>query len=587
MFNESTMSVVAPIAQQLTAGNLMLEVKAPEYPLAVLTSALTNPVEPNQVGFSHELAVSTEDAFEAANEVPAAHATEEYATIATRMKEGMQAITYNARNRIVPAIQALVEAYTQRQQNNVAPTIEINVFEYDPVHSDPRLVNHISSRYAQVALKPSYRSFLMGEMSPEKIIEMVATNNPHMDQVEATDWLLKMGAVRISALWSELFGKSRELVPNQLEFLAPHRLPFTTDEITLAYCLVGHFIENPEDVIGESVSLEEWSQAMLGLHQLFGAYLLRAYQRRIDAIKRKQIVLSSVGQNPVETRTVSVMVNGEVYREWLEQGGEVEALLGAAVYAPQYTTAAHFEQGGAVVADRWRKLYPLIRQACIDNAARKRRQDIQALMLSGSRVTGEYLPNISYAELQEHTTAALKQVSEADLDNPYMVFAKVVCMVYFPNPIYYQFLEAMNRYSAIHQGVDARELATWALIDVAACWLADQVQVCSFEPNVDPNATLPQPEATQEGEAEQAENSDVISAVEGGLSQPDQEEGEVEEKAVEESEVEEQSETEESETEEPTETEEPAEGEEEAEEQEESASTESFDPNSRFGRYLQ
>jgi hypothetical protein len=518
MFKESTLAVVAPLAQSLTESGRRLTVKLEEYPLAIVANGYSNPVQPNQTAYSHELAVSTEALIDQANTQIAENTVEEFEHLAELMAKGMKTIVFNCRNVIVPAVEALVKKFEAVKDKGMAPQLEISVFNYHAVHSDPRLVNHVADRYTGVQAKPAYQSFLIAQPSVEQIIEMVANQNPHLDAEQVTEWLLTVGADKIKQVWHQLFGISRSLTVDRLEFMASHKLPFTVDEVALAYLLTGHLIENPLDVQGESVDIDSWSHVMTILHQLFGAQLFKAYDRRAYMVKRGQVVLHTEAKDPVKTRTVLITVNGDTYPEWLERGGEVEALLGAAVYAPNVVTRDQLDDQAEVLASRWRKLYPLIRQACLDVATRNTRRYVQELMLTPDRDLMELLPEIGADELREHVMAAMAQVTEEKLMSPFTLFAELICRVYFPNPVYFEFLQAMNHYARIHPDATGRELAAPSLIQIAADWLAGQIKVEDFTPIVDdvPVGPVTQPDEAEATEADAVEEpSEVESAVEG------------------------------------------------------------------------
>lgn len=485
MFKDSTLPVVTPVAQSITESNRRLVVKNDQYPLAVVASMYANPVEPNGTAFDQNLAVATEALVESANAVMPENASEEYQRITNLLGNSLRSITFNARNQIVPTVDALVERYNQRSGEIMAPKLEVRVFDYHDIHNDPRLVNHVMENYAQVQVKPSYRSFLLPEASAEQIISLVAQNNPHLDQEQVTDWLLHVTPDKLTGVWRSLFGQSRSLDPNKLDFLIVARLPETIDEIAVAYCLTGHLAEHPVEEPGESVALEEWSRALLELHQLFGAYLVHAYQMRAQAIQEQKLIIDAQARNPVANRSVSVLVNGDVYRDWLEAGGEVELLLGAAVYAPNLTTAPQLQERHDLI-EQWHKLYPLIHDACLDHAVRQKRQIMEELLMHTGGEVNTLLPPIDYKELVEHVPVAMRQLSEEDLENPYLAFTKVVCQVYYPTGSYLNFLKAMNGMAKDHPGNSGRELALRALIEVTADWLAEQIKVETFTPLVKP-----------------------------------------------------------------------------------------------------
>lgn len=541
MYQPNTLSSVAPLAQALTQANLVLSVAEPSYPLQAMMNAYGNPVEGDQRALSETAMQVAQEDFEEANTAPTDEDGAVVDRLAKLMSSGMLAIMHNTRNVIVPAVNAYTDAFNARQANGVQPKIEISVFNYDPVHDEPRLVNHVANRYGQVTMRPTYRSFMLPKASAEQIIEMVSNNNPHLDPPQVVEWLLKVGADTINSVWTQLFSTG-SIDPLKLNLAQRHRLPFCIDEVLLAYCLVGHLANNPTDVQGESVDLSEWTVSMQKMHEYFGALLLTAYTRRADQLKREVLVLKSNGEDPIGRRTVEVVANGDTYGLWLEQGGDVQVLLGGAIMNPSATRAPDFAQHSAAFLAKWLQVYPLLCQALADDVVRKRREDLLVIMSSPNKDVATVLPQIAYSELVERLRATLRQVRDKDFENVYLVVTKLVCEAYFPNPVYASFLAEMELAAKIHGGSDVRSLAAVALIAVGGDWLRSQIHVADYEQFVNPNLPALEPQDNGQSQSTPVEGEGVISnetqeladtqavaegAVEEGLGAPTDGEAEV------------------------------------------------------------
>ena len=512
MFSTSSPRIVAPLAQALTESNRAVALRSSDLPLAAACESYTNHAEANKVAYSHRLATVSQEDFIADNAVPTMTQEAGFERQVELMAAGLKGITYTARNVIIPAVDQLTEAYLNRQSVHQAPEIKLVVWKYAAVHNEPGLVNHIQTRYARVAVQREYKTFMLGQKSAEAIIEMAATNNPHLDQESVTQWLLGMGAERITAVWQALFNTMRVFSPNMLEFTQVHRLPQTSDELLLAYCLCGHLMENPVDDAGESAGIEEWTNALQVLHEYFGTLLLRAYERRVDDARRGILVYRNQAVEPIKTLTVRVEVNGDIYAGFAERGLTAEAILGAAVYESHMRSGEDLLQIKDTLTQRWNRLYPLMRQAAADRAQAQRRQDIVKTVRSEFGALPEQLTGEAAWEeevLMAKLTDAVRSLNAEDLENPFALFAKVVCQLFYTNPIYHEFLLAFRTYSVKHPEASARELALYSLIEVSAIWLASQGQVIPFTPQVDPNAVLPETEVVVSAEEEAKAEGEV------------------------------------------------------------------------------
>ena len=256
--------------------------------------------------------------------------------------------------------------------------------------------------------------------------------------------------------------------------------------ITLAYFLCGHYMENPQVVQGMDVSGPEWTIVMQMMHECFGFYLGRAYLNRLDMRERGELILRNEATNPIETRRAVVIVNNDVSAPWLNAGGDIQAILGAAVENPGITNVEAISKNSDAYVRRWLSIYPLIKQAAIDYADRHIRNDVITTFLRMARETS--LKDITVDEVDLRMQAAMRTLSRDDLRNAYKTFSTLIVEVYYPNSNYKAFLEAIDEYGEDFPGATIRELNTQAIITLTAIFLAKQVKSEKFEPEIDPNA---------------------------------------------------------------------------------------------------
>ncbi|QEM41939.1 hypothetical protein [Pseudomonas phage vB_PaeM_PS119XW] len=510
MFNPETLDAVRDAAQAFTEQERVLTIPNPEFPLAVYADGFNCETEGNKVAMSDELAASVEAHFVESNVEAPENVNEEREAIISNMHTAIAKIQFNTQNVIIPAIKAMATDYASRQNVSSQADCDVSTFNYDPIHNDPRLVNHIQTRYAKVRPLPEYRTFMLRPVDAATIIEMVSINNPHLDQEQVTEWALKIPAQRVENVWSELFGTARGLTVSNLSFINPNAFPFNLDELTLAYFICGHYIENPQEVPGESVTSEEWEQTVRLLHEMLGFYIIRAYENRLEMRESNTLVLRYEAHRPVENRRVLVTLNGDVAESWLVKGGSVEALLGAAIDGGNVVHAQGIDARADHYIKRWTATYPLIKQAALDYAESRRRQDVIDTFLAHC---GEGpLREMNIGNVRELLATAMRFVRREDLDNPYCVFSNLICRTYYTEPMYKLYLDTIDEYGQNFPGAELRELNTQALISLIAIFQAQQIKVETFNPDVDPNATLPEPEEVPE-EITEPTSEEVADAV--------------------------------------------------------------------------
>jgi len=485
----ASVKIVSPVARALTEGRRMAVLKSMFAPVSEVVRSLQNPVRPNLLAFSTRIALESEDQVAGANEILVGADQAAIGDQVGNLVRAVNAMTFTARNVIVPTVDALVNQYLNRQAASNQPNVSVNVFKYNDVHSEPALVNHVSSKYSDVMARPEYRSFILQQLSAEGIVTLVSEKNPHLDRAQVIEWLLEMGADRIAAVWTKLFGTSRTFDFTTASWMHPSNWPMQVDELLLAYCLTGSMLEEPREVIGESVDLAEWERAMGVLHELIGSKLLQAYTYRAQDAKNQRLIITSDAKDAMRTGVVAVLVNGDVYNGWLSAGGDIQALLGAAIYEPALKTATALAPVAADLSARWSKYYPVLRQACVDNCVRGRRRDVATVFLSSSIPSVEGLPAIDQGVAQQRLDAELRSVQDDQYDKPFQLFAELVCRVYYPTqPLYVGFMRSMDRYAKIHPEATGRELAVEASLELIATWLCSQIDTVGYTPVVDPSA---------------------------------------------------------------------------------------------------
>lgn len=483
-----TLDVVRDAAQILTRDGKVLTFASAEYPLAVFadTYNVDEPAQP--VELTDELTASVEDHFEEVNEdtLPSTDTSREALIENTHL--GLSKTLFTTNNVIIPAIKDMHSYFAGLQSRTSQPEYRVEPFVYANIHDSAILVNHVNTRYTTVRPQQEYVTYRLNPISADSIIEAVAVNNPHLEQEEVTEWCLTLGADKIEAVWNSLFGQGGSVSINGLSYMTLQAAPFNVDEIALAYFICGHYMDNPQQVPGQEVTLEEWTVKMHLLHECFGFYLGRAYQFRMEQRETGELILRNEAIRPIETRRAVVIVNNDVSAPWLAAGGDIQAVLGAAVDNPGITHLEQIEKNRETYIKRWMAIYPLIKQAAIDYADRSIRSDVIDTFLRMGRETA--LKDMHVDQLDQRMQASLRELDRNDLKNPYKTFATLIVDVYFPNSNYKMFLEAIDEYGQDFPAATLRELNTQAIITLTAIFLAKQIKVEGYIADIDPNAVI-------------------------------------------------------------------------------------------------
>lgn len=488
---------VKATAQAYTYQGKVLNFINPNFPLAVFADGYLTETEATEQPVSQALVTSVESHFETDNSNVPESVEDEREAIIANTRAGIAHLQYNTHNVLIPAIKAMCNSYTELQTTVLQPDIEVETFTVSRLYQDSDLTNHLESSYSRYQTQREYRTFMLEASDAPAIIDLVTHNNPHITREAGFEWALAIGAEKTVGVWNALFSGGRNLSLSQLPFLRLGNAPFNLDEITLAYFILGALRNTPQDiVVGESVSLEDWNSVMSELHSALGRSLLGALQQRAEARDAGTLVLRSSVTN-IEGRAgnkrIRVILNGDVATEWLANN-TVEAILGAAVSNPNLVTTAQLSAEKEKLVAVWNNTYPLLKQATLDYANLSRRESVIKAFTTHVDLLAPMFDVTLDDGLQERISVAIRQLDHKLLDNHFMMFTELACKVTDSDNIFRQYLEAIDEYSNTFPNATDRELETQAMITVVAVYLAAQINVATYKPEIDETAAE-EPEA--------------------------------------------------------------------------------------------
>lgn len=486
MYQSETLDAVRDGAQQLTREGKVLTLGNPEFPLAVFADTYQVDAEPTNTELPDQEMVAVEEHFDEINQDSTPANDDSREAIVNNLFTAISKIQFNTSNIIVPCVKAMHQTYAGLQQAVAQAEYAVKPWRYLAPHDSPVLVNHVNTRYVNVRPKEAYDSYELAPVTADAVIEMMAINNPHLEQEEVTEWALQVGSDRILAVWNSLFGAPGPVAPAGLPYLTATAAPFNVDDILVAYFICGHYIDNPEAVPGVSVDLEDWQHTFKLLHEMFGFYLMRAYLRRIEAREDGELILRNEAINPIETRRAVVIVNGDVFDPWIIGGGDFQAVLGAAIENTGVTNLRHIEAGTDKFIARWHAIYPLVKQAAIDYSERQCINNVISTFREVAR--GDLLKDRWSPEIEPKLKEALRYLRRDDYENPYKVFSTLICRVFFPEDTYVEYLDAIDTLGQDFPKASVRELNTQATMSLVALFLSKQIQIEDFVPEIDPSA---------------------------------------------------------------------------------------------------
>lgn len=243
--------------------------------------------------------------------------------------------------------------------------------------------------------------------------------------------------------------------------------------------------ETPE---GVAMDLENYNAALMTVIAAGCSFLGRTIQKYETNIRKGGLILKF----PVRGREFmfddafsgenDILVNPDVYEEYLNQGGSPEAIVGSyltsnivdkdALLANKTELENAYERvANAGRLNRVNNRLALVKDS-LHNVARNILKDINAKFNDDSPYAGvEYKNNIFNTEVAEF----IKRTSIHDTDDIYDLMRRFVCRIFFKETHIEEMLMKIDMLAKDSPGKDVNELAIIASIDFAVEWLVSQL----------------------------------------------------------------------------------------------------------------
>ncbi len=224
-----------------------------------------------------------------------------------------------ARDVVNPQVERMVAAATQAmEQNAVSALNPINIVRRDyPALMDSGLVQDVASRYTEVRAAPVALSVRIPLPADEQLLDYTRTGMSGYD-ADVAGTLQRIGVEGVRALWLELFGGKASFLTDIVQLGEVEKY----DLAVLAMIIV----QNVQANIPAGVNMEAGALGMYlsNLRAQLGQLLCRMPERRAADLRTSRLVVAT----PQDGRG-DVVVNGDVYQDYLAKGGTPEAIYGS------------------------------------------------------------------------------------------------------------------------------------------------------------------------------------------------------------------------------------------------------------------
>ncbi|QXO10134.1 hypothetical protein pEaSNUABM37_00173 [Erwinia phage pEa_SNUABM_37] len=352
MLKKQDVAAIMPLAEMLSDRGVRLETCAGS-PIGNLTMASStinsgeSEVEATLISVSQPYDTGRKDAEGQPIILPSEHGFVKKRA-ADCIAKGVLSVISSARNVVIPAINATHDYVVEgvdagSQAKAIIPKVER--YTYDPIYASA-LVEGIATQYNKVDLV-GMPVLTLPDLSDEQLHALVNSGSQEVRDFIAREdqecpghlqaiWQIWFQGRPVSASDDFVFLSRMLTTNNDTRVINAGTLGDTLDtrkgydSIMVAFLLANALYDNPVEGVTWNMDLPKYNMAMSAFKAHFGKVITRVYNARLTAAENKQLIINMpvVANWQLGEQTDMILLNGDVYKWYLEQGGSVEAIIG-------------------------------------------------------------------------------------------------------------------------------------------------------------------------------------------------------------------------------------------------------------------
>jgi hypothetical protein len=387
-----------------------------------------------------------------------------------------------ARNTVTPIVNHVhdcVQRALHDADMGAGVALSIQPDTYAAIWDSPVLLSMVDI-HSQAELESQAMPRYYPPMSPESIRKLLGTGSSRFDK-DVCEWADTVGDDFLQSVYSNTFLVGADAMSATVQTLNRMMMSdFRNRNRSLAILLMARGLKDvtPEDV---NLTPSQHDEAMAGVIQQASVGVLNILERREMARDQKQLILEypmrGLEANMANAARAIIYVNGDIYKQWLQDGGTVETLLGAYI-TDQERGYQQLIDSKDIMTDAWARRVALIRSQAMSNR--------YGIMLNALKtacaeeinsLNDEVMVGTQRGPYYDLLEKAIDGVVTHDMDNLYQMCRRVVCNVMFPHTSAMLVLNSLDAVMQANPDLDVREAALVATLDILVSWWRAQVDV--------------------------------------------------------------------------------------------------------------
>lgn len=470
MINDVTIDAVYPLAQKLTAKGVAVE-PIPNTPLMSLFAA--SHYEFPDKGM--EEPASHLDALRIGSKAKNAEGVVNHDVVMDEVVEVVSKTVQRnldiAKNVVNPTVKLVAEKADQLM--TAAQELKSNLISVCPdfYHElwASNILEEMVGRYSETPVRAvDLYMELPNSMDREALFSLASTGATRFDGI-VRDWFDGLGDEMIENTYRSIFHAGGTHGRRKLqEMINPYHTD--RDRILLAHLFARKLYQMPPE--GTKVSLDEYREYMSGIVAQTGRGVLAVMRNREQDNRARRLVkvwpasVSMLGQVPLV-----IVANGDLYNQWLKEGGSPEALFGAFLSDQKNTYQALLDNKSALERI-WAQKEGIVETT---NRFNRFNHAIEAIVGAVTHAINELDDEelvVDRATLHRRLQDKVKVLRGQFYTDWYGTARRVVCDVMYPHTDAKKILLAIDEASTANPDLDIREAATLATIEYVSLWVA-------------------------------------------------------------------------------------------------------------------
>lgn len=485
MLREQSVGSVLTLAGKVSDTNTVVEA-LPGTPLSVLTGLCYNPVvdaanvseqdrypvDPGAIMFRMIDASRTPDL---SNSIPHDVAMENIVSIAAKAVMGTHQLAKNVVNPMIKQVVDRVEADVKAADIAAVNLLNVVPDAFRPIWDSP-VLEGIINRYNDTGIEEQQVARILQPMEKQAIMELLITGVGRFDK-EVEAWVADFPEGFIVDVYNNFFCRTTVSEFGNQNF--SNFFGAQCDrETMLAIHLMARRLEKdiPE---GVEMDLSDYRSYLIAVLSQSGRALCRVVEQRSKDAKMKLLVKKwpSISPDQLGRSEEMILVNPDIYNDWLQAGGSPEVLFGAFLLDRNGDYQSLLND-----ADKYKDVWT--RQANLMRARASTQRFNTVVMAIRMAITGlinkageDELPVKDRSTLHTILAGMVDTLTMRDLEDLWGTCQRLVCRTLFAHTDAERFLIAMDNVGRANPNMDPRDAGLLATVDTVVAWVAAQMKV--------------------------------------------------------------------------------------------------------------